>query len=322
MDRRTLLLGAAPLLGLALTGCSKAQKAAAPAAQAGPPVTTLTPAQAARLGMTTVCFRHNFDPPIGAAAASGPKLKMLEAPKFMKDTFGLSNVEVWNMQFEDQSIDYCHKLRAAAEAIGSKIINIQLDGDYDLSSDDPKRRADSIALVKGWMDRAAAVGAPTMRANIDAGKAGLPLKLEPTATSFRQLADYGKTIGVKILIENHIGASAKVSNVVQLLKAVNHPNCRAIIDWGNSDAPDDAARLADLSQLFPWAELVSAKGLHFDGAEYKHRDYAIAPIVRATEASGYKGIYSVELYAEPDAPADAVAACRSMIAAIAPELKA
>ena len=322
MDRRLFIAGALPLAGSLLAGCNRspAKTTAAATPAAAPAALQLTPDQARRMGMTTVCFRHNFNPPIGDAAATGPKLDMLSAPKFMKDTFGLSNVEVWSMQFPDQSLDFCKKLRGAAEAIGSRISNIQLDGDYDLSSPDPKRRADSIALVKGWMDRAVAVGAPTMRANVDAGTAGLPLVVGPAAQSFTTLAEYAKRIGTKILIENHIGASAKVDNCVTLLKAINHPNCRAIIDWGNSDAPSPEGRLADLSKLFPFVELVSAKGLHFN-PDYSHKDYPIAPLVQATEASGYKGIYSVELYAEPDAPADPVAACRSMIAAIAPELK-
>jgi len=320
MDRRSFIAGALPLAGALITGFKPGQTAAKTIAAKTAPATTLTAAQFKRIGMTTVCWRHNFNPPIGGAATSGPKFDMLGAPQFFKDRFGIRNVEIWNMQFPDTSIAFCKKLRANAEAIGSRIINIQLDEDYDLSSTDQKRREDSIALVKGWMDRAVAVGAPTMRANIDSGKPGLDLQIGPATQSFVALAEYAKSIGIKILIENHIGASAKVDNCVALLKAVNHPSCRSIIDWGNSDASSPEGRLADLSKLFPYVELVSAKGLHFD-ANYHHVDYPIAPLVAATEASGYKGIYSVELYAEPGPPADPVAACKSMINAILPELR-
>lgn len=308
MDRRSFIAATAiPLAGTLFGGLDRA---------AGQSPAKLTATQAKRLGATTVCWRHNMTPPVGKAAETGPKFDILGSPKYLKDTFGLTNVEVWNYQFPDRSIDFCHKLRSAAASVGSRISNLQLDATpdqpHDLSSNDSKVRADSLTLVKSWMDRAAALGAPSMRANVDSGRRGQPLQVATAAESFKALAEYGKSIGVKILVENHIGASAKVDNCVTLLKAVDHPFCRGIIDWGNSDASTPDGRIADLSKLLPWVELVSAKGLHFD-ANYGHIDYPIAPLVKSAEAAGYKGIYSIELYAEPNPPADTDAAVASMI---------
>jgi sugar phosphate isomerase/epimerase len=310
MDRRAFMAATAiPLVGATLGGVARAQ-----------PALRLTPAQTRRIGATTVCWRHNMTPPVGKAFETGPKFDLLGAPRHLKDTLGLTNVEVWNYQFPDKSLDFCGRLRAAAQATGSRIINLQLDQTpdqpHDLSNADPKVRSDSIAVVKAWMDRAKALGAPSLRANIDTGRSGPVLQLGPATESFAALAQYGQSIGVKILIENHIGVSSKVTNCVTLLKAVNHPFCRAIIDWGNSAAITPEARLADLSQLFPYVDLVSAKGLRFD-ADYNHIDYPVSAIVRATEASGYKGIYSVELYSEPNPPADTDRAVASMVTAIA-----
>jgi hypothetical protein len=327
MDRRSFIAGAVPFAGVLIAGCKPSTPAAPPATPATAPAVTLTEAQAKRIGMTTVSWRHNMTPTIpqiGELFATGPKFDVLTAPKFFKDTFGVTNVEVWNYQFPDRSPDFLAKLRGACESIGSRIINLQLDQTpdepCDLSSTDGKVRADSVAVAKAWMDRAKLLGSPLMRVNVDSGKPDLPLILGPAVESFKALAEYGQSIGVKILVENHIGASAKVDNCVQILKGVNHPFCRGIIDWGNSQATTSEARVSDLSKLFPWVELVSAKGLGFD-ASYNHIDYAIAPLVAATEASGYKGVYSIELYKEPGAPADTVAAEMSMIKAILPELK-
>jgi sugar phosphate isomerase/epimerase len=323
MDRRSFIAGIAPFAGALISGC-KPNTAAPPPAAAAAAAVTLTEAQARRIGMTTVCWRHNMTPPVGDAFATGPKFDILGAPKIFKDTFGIRNVEVWNYQLPEKSADFAAKLRGAAESIGSRILNLQLDQSpqepCDLSSADSKMRADSIAVAKSWMDIAKALGSPTMRVNVDSGAPNLPLKLGPATESFKTLAEYGQSIGVKILVENHIGASAKVDNCVALLKAVNHPFCRGLIDWGNSAATTAEGRVADLSKMFPFVELVSAKGLHFDAA-YNHTDYPIAPLVTATEASGYKGVYSIELYAEPNPPADTTAAVTSMIKAMLPELK-
>jgi hypothetical protein len=73
--------------------------------------------------------------------------------------------------------------------------------------------------------------------------------------------------------------------------------------------------------MFPRLGLVSAKGLHFD-EHYRHVDYDIAAIVRATEASGFRGYYSVELYVPTleEAPPDPIRAVKSMVQTISREL--
>lgn len=272
-----------------------------------------------RIGITTVCFRDRFaatrdkkDGPVPA----GQELTLLTAPKFIADTLGLHNVEVWSAQFADQSIDYCKQVKAAAAAAGSKIINIQVDGRENLSDPDEAKRAASIAQIKQWMDRSAAVGAPTLRANTGGGPPEA-WDVKRTADSFKQLAVYGKTIGVKILVENHIGYSADIDKVVAVAKAVNDPFCRVICDWGNSPMTSSAAQIEGLSKLFPYLELVSAKELDFEGN--RHVNYDVVPLIKATEASGYRGIYSIEFYGKP--PQDTVAAAKDMITALVGNIK-
>jgi sugar phosphate isomerase/epimerase len=166
------------------------------------------------------------------------------------------------------------------------------------------------------MDRAAAVGAPTLRANTGGGPPEA-WDVNRTADSFRQLAQYGRKIGVKILVENHIGYSADIDKVVAIIKTVNDPYCRAICDWGNS--PSNEGRVNALSKLFQYLELVSAKQLDFD-ENNRHVNYDVVPIIKATEASGYKGIYSIEFYGKP--PQDTVAAAKNMITALVANIKA
>lgn len=313
INRRSFVVGTGALLGAATSVGSAI-------AQTLQPALKLTAKQAARLAMNTACFRHNFTPPLGEPAASGPKLDMLTAPAFLRDTFGITNLEVWNLMVPDPSLDYARKMRAAAEAVGGRIMDVQIDGNYDLSAADTKRRDDSIAFAKRWMDFSKAAGSPRVRINIGGGPKGTPLALEPALASFHTLIDYGDAIGVTVLTENHGGVGGNVDNCVAFLKALNDKKPRAILDWGNSDAVTPEARFADLGTMLPYLALVKVKGVHFD-KDYHHIDYPIGPIVRATEARGFRGIYSIELYAEPDHPQDPVAAARTMIAEIVPELR-
>ncbi len=318
MNRRVFLrlggraLAATPLLTMP---SMPVRGAAASAAQA------LPASVLRRIGITTVCFRDRFPATREKTAAplpAGQELTLLTAPKFVADALGLHNVEIWSAQFAETSIAYCQKIKAAAGAVGSRIINIQVDGPENLSDPDASKRAASVAAIKQWMDRAAAVGAPTLRANTGGGPPEA-WDVNRTADSFRQLAEYGKTIGVKILIENHTGYSADIDKVVAIAKAVNDPNCRVISDWGNTPSSSPEARVAGLSKLFPYLELVSAKELDFDEQNH-HINYDVVPLIKATEASGYKGIYSIEFYGRP--PKDAVAAAKDMIQALAANIKA
>lgn len=322
MKRRTFLqhsgraLAAAPFLSLA----SDLFHPSEAAAQAIPP------AVLDRIGITTVCFREQFakTKSRGTTIAPGRELTLLTAPKFIADNLGLHNVEIWNFQWDEETIDYAKKIKAAAEAVGSKIINLQLDlGAQDTLSDpDAAKRAAALTAIKGWMDRTAATGAKTMRANTGGGSEA-NWDVNRTADGFRQLAEYGKSIGLTILIENHIGYSANIDKVVQIVKTVNHPNCKALCDWGNTPAngtPEQ--KVAALSKMFPYLALVSAKELDFDD-QNKHIDYDVVPIIKATEASGYKGIYSIEFYSVNNKPPkDVVAAAKDMIKALAANIKA
>jgi sugar phosphate isomerase/epimerase len=315
MNRRIFLqhsgraLAAVPLFSLA-SGCAETGTAepAADAAQAIPA------AILARIGITTVCFREQFAKTRtpGKAAPAGGDLTLLTAPQYIAENLGIHNLETWNFQFDDESLEYCGRLKAAAEAAGSRWFDLQLDlGPADnLSDPDPAKRAATLTTMKAWMDRTAAIGATSMRANTGGG---VPAAWDAnrTAEGFRQLAEYGQGIGVKILVENHIGYSAEIDKVVEVMQVVNHPNVGVICDWGNTPAAgtiDD--KVAALTKLFPYLSLVSAKELDFD-AQNRHVSYDIVPIIQATEASGFKGIYSIEFYTEQQPPSDVVAAAKA-----------
>lgn len=217
-------------------------------------VTSDSKAKNKRLGCTTVCFRMRFPQTQPKNySASVPALKLPEAPAFFAEKLGVHNIELWSRHFEDTSLKYCRKLRAAAKKVGSKVINIQLDEPgYNLSSNDPAQRSKSIEFVKRWMDRAAACGATSLRANTG-GSAKEKLDVSVTGDSFRQLAEYGEETGVKILIENHGGSSSNPDNIVVIIKAVNSTFCRMLPDFGNMPANFRQQRDEFLKKLYPYA---------------------------------------------------------------------
>lgn len=267
----------------------------------------------ARIGITTVCLRSRF-PRTRAMGepTTASDLDLLTAPKYIADTFGIHNVEVWDLHFEDQSIAFCERARAAAAEVGSKFINIQIDSMADLSVPDAATRAQGVTQAKQWMDRAVALGAPSIRVNTG-GSEGQTMDLDVIVDSFKQIAAYGQQVGVTVLVENHTGFSIDVDTVVAIVDAVNHPMCRTLLDYGNTPAGSIEGRIEAIQKLAPKLALVSAKGTGFDD-QYVHTDYDFGALVKATEDTGYRGIYSIEMWPDADsqAPADPVAAATWM----------
>jgi len=266
-----------------------------------------------RIGCTTVCFRPRFPATRADKTPRPDDWTPLTVPRVFAEQLGVHNVELWSRHFPDTSPAYCRKVQAAAEAVGSRIINIQLDEPgYNLSHAEAAERKKSVAMVRQWMDRAADCGATSLRANTGGGR-NVPFDVSLTGDSFAQLAEHGRKIGVKILIENHGGHSNNPDNIVAIIKHVDSPFCRALPDFGNMPTNfTQQQRTAFLKKLFPYAHLVSAKGMVFD-EQYRHVSYDVAACVAVGEAAGFKGIYSVEMWAPGYYPPDPNRAIKEMI---------
>ncbi len=295
-------------------------------AQSGAGALAVPPAVLNRLAVTTSTFRFLFAPPVGSKQPEDwpPPLRhdltTLTAPQYVADQTGLRNLELWTPLFSEDSLSYAEKVRQAADSAGMSIVNLQLDTQYNLSHPDPTERAASVDVVKRWMDISKAVGSPSARVNTGGSVAGEAFDVKITGESFRQLLDYGRKIGLKVLLENHIGYSRSFDNLIALLNYVNDPDLRLVFDWGNA-LDTTEARVAAAQRMMPYIELVSAKGRAFD-EQYHHTSFEIEPVVRALEQGGFQGIYSVELwYTEKPIP-DPAHAARSFAQTIAETIQA
>ena len=282
--KRSSVAFAAPLFSSAISSTTLA------ASQAVPPD---------RIGIATWSFRHLL------AAGRNPKspaperavMTALDAPKFVREELGLTQLEIIINHLDERTSAYAERVRAAADRVGVKFINFQLGG--QMSAPDPAVRAKSIDEIKDGMRIAAALGAPSVRADVG-GKAGEPLDLAITADSYKQLVEFGSTIAVMPMPENQGGHTTDPYTLVSIMKAID-PRIRAIVDWGNFRVENQAQRIESTRKLLPFTGLISAKVDRFD-EEYRP-GYDVAELVRLVEASGYRGKYSIEI---TNPPADIV----------------
>ena len=106
-----------------------------------------------RVGMGTVIFRNRFaqTKPKDASEIKNP-LTLLEVPAYYVDRFGVRNLEFWSHHFESLETAYLTELRDRIKAAGTQLINVQLDGNYDLASTNAEERQRSLDNARKWID--------------------------------------------------------------------------------------------------------------------------------------------------------------------------
>jgi sugar phosphate isomerase/epimerase len=251
-------------------------------------------------------------------ASALPVLSHRTLPAYVKQRFGVTKIELWDQQFGSagHSFAECRAIRAAADAAGVQVVSVEVEDMPPLDAADPDDRAQAVAEGKVWLDKARVLGCTSMRFNVNRSRG--EVNQAAAVAVLRQMADHGARLGVILLLENHGGATAAIPNLIALVRAVNHPFVKAEPDWGAWAPPGD--RYDAMKSAMAVAHIVSAKGLVFDPETYAHTSFDVARLVRDAEATGFKGVYSIELYNNP-APADTDRAVMSFIKTITGDMR-
>jgi len=196
---------------------------------------------------------------------------------------------------------WLEKLAAVMADTGVKCHHISNNAPRDISEPDVDRRKAGIAVAKKWLDAAALLGAKSMRVN----SGGPRIAPGPVATadypkndelakylgccieSFKEMADYGGKVGVKVTLENHWGLTANPMNIRIVIEEVNSPWCEASPDFCNWE--HEYLLYHGLADLAPYAHTnVHAKYWN----RWKNPD--VQRCVKIMTAAGYMGIFALE----------------------------
>ncbi len=269
MTRRTLLkIAAAP--------CTQA----AILARSGSPMD--------RVAMATSTFGAWFEQTRPKGQPATRTITLLEVPEFYADRFRCHNLEFWNKHFESQTPLYIAELKRKIQLANSKLINIPIDGRYELGSPDAAFRRQSLDFVKTWIDTAAAVGARSVRANTGKGSP------DHCIESYRDLSQYAKGQGVLLLTENHGGISLNIDVLLRILREVGAGDFELEADFGNLNSE---TRYSDLQRILPYAKhVISAKATEI-GEDGSHAEFDFNKCMKIAEAARFPGYYSAEYWA-------------------------
>ena len=174
------------------------------------------------------------------------------------------------------------------------------------------RRKGGVAMAKRWLEGCAVLGVKSMRMNSPRalgpqirpnatanGGDGYPRNMEilplmnAAIESYKEMADFGGNLGIKVTFENHWGLAADPMNLRIIIDTINHPYCDATPDFCNWE--HDYMLFNGLKALAPY----SSSNVH---AKYWDRwgdKNDVQRSVRIMLAGGFKGTFALEYEAGP-----------------------
>jgi sugar phosphate isomerase/epimerase len=253
------------------------------------------------------------------------EITMLDFPQFTRDTFpGVTHMDLFSGLFGDVTDDtmfvdgtfdpsspsgrkWLETLAAKAAAAGTRVQHISNNAPTNLAGPDEAARKVGVEVGKKWLDGAAILGAKSVRMN---SPRALGPSIRPQAVrdpangyprndeigkylaaaieSYKEMADHGGTLGIRVTLENHWGLAADPINIRIIVDEVNHPYCEASPDFCNWEY--DYMLVSGLKALAPYAHT----NVH---AKYWDRWGEKNDVQRSTRimlAGGFKGTFALE----------------------------
>ena len=254
------------------------------------------------------------------------EITMLDFPQFTKDTFpGVTHMDLFSGLFGDVTDDsmfvgrtfdpstpsarkWLDRLAGVMANTGVKCQHISNNAPTNLAGPEEEARKAGVEIAKKWLDGCAVLGVKSMRMNstsalgpgirpnaIPRGPGdGYPRNvdivpmLKAAIESYKEMADYGGNLGIRVTIENHWGLAADPQNIRIILDEVNHPYCEASPDFCNWE--HEYMLFHGLKALAPYSHTnVHAK--YWD--RWGDRN-DVQRSVRIMLAGGFKGTFALE----------------------------
>jgi sugar phosphate isomerase/epimerase len=198
---------------------------------------------------------------------------------------------------------------------GTKVQHISNNAPTNLASPDDALRKAGVEIAKRWLEGCKVLGVKSMRMNSPQalgpsirpnaltsqeqqakGMKGdgyvrnfeiVPL-LDKAIESYKEMADFGGNLGIKVTFENHWGLAADPMNIRIMLDTINHPYCEASPDFCNWE--HEYMLFNGLKALAPYSHTnVHAK--YWDRWGDKND---VQRSVRVMLAGGFKGTFALE----------------------------
>jgi len=218
---------------------------------------------------------------VNTNTAHTPTLSLLELPAFVAKE-GIELLEICHFHFPSTDEAYLAQLKDAIQSAGTRLANVLIDTG-NLSSLDVEQWRAGIEMTKSWQDIAVKLGADSVR--IDCGTEPATIEtIKRSADALRELADYGKHIGLTTTTENWRTTSIEPDDLIDIMQQVDRP-LNLCLDFGNAEKTDD--KLGAISQLLPYATSLHCKANYAGGMMDEDDINQCLDLVKATDFDGF-----------------------------------
>jgi sugar phosphate isomerase/epimerase len=193
---------------------------------------------------------------------------------------------------------YLYRLKRHAFKLGLCFSGTGVRNDFTTA--DAAVRAEGVQRIKTWIEVAAKLGAPTVRAFADsqppfkdwrqaAGGASRATVEAWVAESLHECAEHGKKHGIIVAVQNHGDFINSGPEHLSLLQRVNHEWCAAMVDTGKYLTGDP---YADIALMAPQAVNWQIKETLQSTADSPRID--LKKLLGIIRQSGYQGYLPIE----------------------------
>jgi len=225
------------------------------------------------------------------------KLTMTEFIDYC-DKLGLDGTEPTSYFFESEEDSYLLDLRNKCFHLGLDISGTAIGNDF-ITPDEGERKK-QVEDVKYWVDKAAILGAPSIRVfgggHIPEGYTEKDA-YDWVIPNMKECVDYASQKGIVLAIENHGGFPTTSEQVIKIIQEVDSPWFGANLDTGNF-ADNWYKQMAEVA---PYAVVVQLK-VNVRSTVEGGRSISTDPerVIRMLKNEGYRRYVSLEY--EEDSP--------------------
>jgi sugar phosphate isomerase/epimerase len=229
-----------------------------------------------------------------------PTMNLMEFAEFAAAQ-KIDAIEPTAYYFADQSTAYMEKLKAHCKRLGLDISGTAVGNDF--CHPEAEKHKAQIQHVKDWVDRAAAMGAKTIRIFAGTLKKGdnAEKAIARAVAAIEECCEYAKKSGVYLALENHGGITATPEEMLKIVRAVKHPMFGVNVDTGNFHTADP---YVDLEKIIPYAVTVQVK-TEIQKAKQQKEEADLPKLIEMLRKAEYSG-YVVLEYEAKESPKMAV----------------
>jgi sugar phosphate isomerase/epimerase len=192
----------------------------------------------------------------------------------------LDAVELTSYYFAETTDAYLDKLKAHADKKKLAISGVPVGNNFCLS-DDTKRNAE-VQKVKDWTERAAKLGAKTVRifaGNLEKGDT-LEQAQKRVVAAMDECCVVAAKLGIYLALENHGGITDTPEHLLDLVKPVKSPALGVNVDTGNFKTPDP---YADIAKIVPYGVVSQIKTEVYPSG--KREDADLGRVIKITSTA-------------------------------------